>query len=93
MALIRRAAKEPFMQPYHCHAVIALVLLAGTGAASAQMPLTRNAVDMTAIEALQQVRSQRTMSTRSAPRVSKLPGLRKFPSQITVRRGLTNSLR
>jgi len=83
------------MRPYLRHTVVALALLAVTGAANAQMPLTRNAVDMTAIEALQQVRSQRTMSyrTRSAPRVSKLPGLRKFPSQITVRRGLTNSLR
>lgn len=83
------------MHPYFRHAVVALALLAGTGAASAQMPLTRNAVDATAIESLQQARAQRTMSyrTSSAPRVSKLPGLRKFPSSITVRRGITNSSR
>ena len=45
------------MHPYLRHTVVALALLAVTGAANAQMPLTRNAVDMTAIEALQQVGS------------------------------------
>jgi len=83
------------MQSYLRYAVVALALLAGTGAASAQMSLTRVAVDATAIEALQQARAQHTMSyrTSSAPRVSKLRGLRKFPSSITVRRGITNSAR
>lgn len=45
------------MQTYFRHAAVALVLLAGTGAASAQMSITRNAVDTAAIESLQQVRA------------------------------------
>ena len=53
------------MQTYFRHAAVALVLLAGTGAASAQMSITRNAVDTTAIEPLQQVRAQRTVSYRA----------------------------
>jgi hypothetical protein len=73
------------MHPYFRHAVVALALLAGTGAASAQMPLTRNAVDTTAIEALQQARAQRTMSYRA--RSSRALRLYKYVP-MTMRRGI-----
>jgi hypothetical protein len=76
------------MHQYHRYTVVALALLAGTGAASAQMPLTRNAVDTIAIEAPQQVRAQRTMSYRT--RSSRALRLYKYVP-MTSRRGITQT--
>jgi hypothetical protein len=62
---VQRTAKETIMQTYFRHAAVALALLAGTGAASAQTYIIPDAVGPTFIEPLQLTPAQRTTIYRT----------------------------